>query len=294
MELLGDVANEVEWIETDILDASGIGRAATGVHRIYHCAAYLGFDGRRDTARLMRTNVSGTAHLVDAALSAGVERFVHTSSIAALGGAPNPTDCLDESAEWRAPRNGAGYDESKYRSELEIHRGIAEGLDAVIVNPSVIMGVGKPGENTSLLVDKIRSEAIPFLPTGSTNVVDVLDVVDGLLRAMEIGRTGERYILAGDNLSWQEIIETMASALGVRPPKRKLRPEFVMPMAVLFELSGRLFRKRPIVTRETVRLSARTSCYNNEKAVRDLGCTFRPFLDTASRIAVSLEGTAST
>jgi len=245
----------------------------------------LGFDGKKDRERLLAVNIQGTANVVDAAIAAGVERLVHTSSIAALSRKPGSADCLDESAEWRMSRRTSAYGESKYRSELEVQRGIAEGLDAVIVNPSLVMGVGRSGENTMLLVDKIRRRRLPFIPMGSTNVVDVLDVVSGHLRAMDRGLSGERYLLTGENLSWVEVITTLANALNVAPPQRTISPGLMHTAAFFFELVARLTRQRPLITQEAARLSSSTRCYSSRKAKRELGCTFRPFQETARRIA---------
>ncbi len=289
MDLLGEFTDAVEWVQADILDPVSLEAAFDGISTTYHCAAHIGFDGRRDVEKFSQVNVTGTGNVVDAALSAGVNRLVHTSSIAALGKSMIASECIDETSECRPSSIESEYGKSKYRAELEIQRGIAEGLDAVIVNPSIIMGCGRPGENTMLLVENIRSNGIPFVPSGATNVVDVLDVVDGHLRAMESGLTGERYVLAGDNLSWKEVFETLAGALGVRPPTRSLPLAFSMPIARILELSARISGKRPIVTSESLRLATASFCYNNARAVKDLGCAFRPFTETAQRIAASLE-----
>lgn len=123
------------------------------------------------------------------------------------------------------------------------------------------------------------------MPTGATNVVDVLDVVSGHLRAMEKGVTGERYLLTGENLSWSEVITMLADKLKVAPPKRTISPGFMHMAAVYFELAARITRQRPLITREAARLSSSTRCYTNQKAKHELGCTFRPFQETACRIA---------
>ncbi len=288
LDLVAGVADQLEWVTADVSDRESLDEALRDVSRVYHCAASIGFDGSTTRRKLLNINVGGTANMINAALDAGVERFVQTSSIAALGRNPGSQDCLDETAEWRESSMESDYGESKYRSELEVQRGIAEGLNAVIVNPSLIMGIGRSGENTMLLVEKVRKRGIPFVPVGGTNVVDILDVVDGHIRAMEKGRTGERYLLTGENLSWANIISTLATALDVKPPKRSASPALMMGMSVFFELGARLTRTRPLITRETARMSSTTVCYSNEKAIRELGCSFRPFSETAFRIANEL------
>lgn len=288
LDLLGDIADRVEWAEADVLDPESLERAFEDVSRVYHCAAYLGFEGKKSLDQLMAVNVQGTANVVDAALSSGVRRLVHTSSIAALGRSDGITECLNESAEWLPSASNSGYGKSKHLAELEVQRGIAEGLDAVIVNPSLIMGVGRAGENSTLLVEKIRQRRVPYIPSGGTNIVDVLDVVDGLLRAMERGKTGERYLLSGQNLSWMEIARIISDSFGVPPPRRTLSPGLMMGLAIITEFFGLITRSSPLITRETARLSSTISCYDNTRAKTELGCSFRPFTETASRIAEAL------
>jgi len=233
---------------------------------------------------MMRVNVDGTRNVVDAALHAGVKRMVHTSSIAALGRADWSEGVMDENSEWQDSPANTVYGVSKHKAELEVFRGIAEGLDAVMVNPSMIFGVGRPGENTRQLVDQVRRRQLPAAPTGGNGVVDVLDVAGGHLRAMDEGGTGERYILSGENLSWRTIIDMIAEGFGVRPPRLQLSLPLGMVLATVMEASGRLFRFRPLITREAVTQASRTFEYSNKKAVDELACTFRPFQETIERI----------
>ncbi len=288
LDLLGETAHRIEHALGDVTDPQSVRAAMQGVGQVYHAAAYLGFGGWRERERLYRINVTGTAHVIDAALEAGVERLVHTSSVAALGRPEHHDGALDEDAAWQASRANTAYALSKHAAELEIHRGIAEGLDAVLVNPSLVFGVGRAGENTVQIAEKIRAGRLPAVPTGGTNVVDVEDVAGGHLRAMQHGRTGERYLLGGENLSWRVIIETLARALGVPAPRRTLTPGLALALGTLFEAVAFVTRGRPLMTREMARQSARSYTYDNRKAVAELGCTFRPFEATARRIAAAL------
>lgn len=285
MDLLEDVADQVEWIPGDVLDPEALESGMQGVDAVIHAAAYLGFEGQRSQERLMEVNVGGTAMVVDAALQTGVERLVHVSSIAALGRTEDMRHCLDETAEWRDSPMNTGYAVSKYRAELEIQRGVAMGLDAVLVNPSIIMGVGRLTENTMQIADRIARRKLPFRPKGGTNVVDVRDVAAGILEACRSGRTGQRYILAGHNLSWEDILETMGGALGVIPPRRTLPRPVMMSVAGLMEFGSFLFRRPAVITRENVRLSMSVSCYDNTRSREELGLSYRPFPETAQWIA---------
>ena len=287
MDLVGNAHDAITWTTGDLFDHAALAEGMSGTDVVFHCAAYLGFEGKKSRELLYRINVDGTAAVVNAALEQGVGRLVHTSSIAALGRSEHRTQCLDESAEWIDSPLNTGYAHSKYLAELEVHRGIAEGLDAVMVNPSLVMGPGRTGENTMQIVGQIRDRKLPFCPPGCTNVVDVEDVVDGLLLATVKGHTGERYILAGHNMPWPEIIDELARALAVRPPGRTISNPLLMTAAVLSELASFVFRFTPLITRETARLSLSMSCYDNTKAQSELGFSPRPFSETAARIAAA-------
>ncbi|RMH63178.1 MAG: SDR family NAD(P)-dependent oxidoreductase [Bacteroidetes bacterium] len=291
LDLLGEAATHVEVAEGDVTDPTSLPAALHGIRQVYHVAGYVGMGGRRDRERLFRVNVRGTAHVVDAALAAGVERLVHTSSIAALGSPAIPQDgdaLLDETATWQPGRSATVYGWSKYQAELEIHRGIAEGLDAVIVNPSLIFGPGRPGENTMRIVERVRRGTLPGIPPGGTNVVDVADVAAGHRLAMARGRTGARYILGSENLSWAAILSTLAEAFGVEPPRFRIPGTLLMASAVMAEATAWLTRHPSPLTRETARTAIQTRRYSNARAVRELGCTFRPFRNTAARLAAVL------
>lgn len=285
LDLIGDARDAVTWTTGDLFDHAALAEGMSGADVVFHCAAYLGFEGKKSRNLLYRINVDGTAAVVNAAIEHGVGRLVHTSSIAALGRSEHRTQCLDETVEWIDSPLNTGYGHSKYLAELEVHRGIAEGLDAVMVNPSLVMGPGRAGENTMQIVDQVRNRKLPFCPPGSTNVVDVEDVVDGLLLALDKGSTGNRYILSGHNMPWTEIIAELARALGVPPPVRTISRPLLMTAAVFSELASFVFRFTPLITRETARLSLSMSCYDNTKARTELGFKPRPFSQTAARIA---------
>lgn len=288
LDLLGEAAQHVEHVLGDVTDAPSLHAAMAGVAQVHHAAAYVGLGGRRDRERLYRVNVAGTAHVVNAALAAGVERLVHTSSIAAFGRPERLDQTIDETAEWHPSRLNTAYAVSKHEAELEVYRGIAEGLDAVIVNPSLVFGVGRPGENTRLIAERIRDRKIPVVPIGGTNVVDVEDVAAGHRRAMRHGKTGERYLLGGENLSWRTILGTLAEAFGVAPPRRALPPGAAVTLATFAEAVAFITWRTPSFTRKLARNTARVYTYDNRKAVNELGFTCRPFADTARRIAQAI------
>jgi dihydroflavonol-4-reductase len=287
LSLLGEVADAVEHAVGDVTHARSLYAAMEDVDRVYHVAGKVSFD-RRARDALRRVNADGTANVVDAALAAGIDRLVHTSSIAALGRPPRPDAPIDEGTVWDGGGERSAYARSKRRAELEVHRGIAEGLDAVIVNPALVFGVGGPGTNTRRIVDAVRSGWLVAAPPGGTNVVDVADVAAGHRAAMAQGETGGRYILGGDNRSWADILTPLADAFGVEPPRYTLPAAVLTGGALLAEAVAMVTRTRPVLPRATARTAARTYRFDNTRARAELGCTFRSFEDTARRIAEAL------
>jgi len=286
LDLLGDAAFRVEHAIGDVSDADSVYEAMDGVETVYHVAAVVAF-GRSARDRLRRVNVGGTATVVNAALDAGVGRLVHTSSIAALGRAAGG-GALDESAVWADSSANTAYAVSKYEAEREVYRGLAEGLDAVIVNPALVFGPGRSGEGTFALAERVASGSVPMAPPGGTAVVDVEDVAAGLRLACAHGRPGERYVLAAENRPWLDLLTTLAAALGVPPPRRTAPPWLLTVAGSLSEAAAFLTRSEPGLTREAARTSAATYRYDGSKATRDLGLRYRPFEATAARIASAI------
>jgi dihydroflavonol-4-reductase len=287
LDLLGEAAEVVEHAVGDLSYARSLYEAMADVDRVYHVAAKVSF-ARGDREALHRVNADGTANVVNAALEAGVDRLVHTSSIAALGRPVAADILIDETTEWRDAAPRSAYAQSKRRAELEVHRGIAEGLDAVIVNPSLVFGVGGPGTNTRRIVDAVRTGWLPAVPPGGTNVVDVKDVAAGHRKAMRQGETGRRYLLGGENLSWTAIATTLAEAFGVAPPSYTVPPFLLKTGAFVSEAIATLTRTRPVLPRATARSAVRTDRYDNSRAQSELGCRFRSFAETARRVARTL------
>ncbi len=289
LDLLGDATHAVDHAIGDVTDYPSVRAAMVEIRQVIHAAAYVGFGGKKDEDQLMTINVRGTANVADAANEAGVERMVHVSSIAAIGRHQGQNEIIDETAAWTPSKENSGYATTKHLAEMEIHRAIAEGLDAVMVNPAVIFGPGRAGENTMAIVEKVRDGRVPAIPSGGTCVVDVQDVAAGIRAALAHGATGERYILGGDNLPWAEIFATLAEAFNVKLRRLTLNRRPAMAMGAVSEILARLVGVRPIITRETARTATATYRYSNHKAIEKLGCSFRPFVETAERLAASLD-----
>jgi dihydroflavonol-4-reductase len=201
----------IQWVEGDLFDVDRLREAVQGVEHVYHCAALVSFDPR-DRDALLRTNVQGTANVVDAALDCGVRRLCHVSSTATIGGAMDG-GTGEETKAFKEEKDSSAYAISKAQAELEVHRGIAEGLDAVMVNPCVVLGPGVPGRSSMTMIERVR-KGTRFFPKGSNAVVDARDVATAMTSLITEGGTGERHLLIGENLPYRKLFTLIAASNG--------------------------------------------------------------------------------
>jgi dihydroflavonol-4-reductase len=270
---LGGLA--VEIAEGAMEDPRSLARAVAGCRYVYHVAA----DYRiwvPDPAPMFRANVEGTRDLLTAALEAGAERVVYTSSVATLGLVPGGS-ATEETPSSVDDMIGP-YKRSKFAAE-QVARGLARerGLPVVIVNPSTPVGPGdiKPTPTGRLIVETARGQMPAFVDTG-LNIVHVDDVAEGHLAAAENGRIGERYILGGENMALAEILAEVAQAVGRRPPWLRVPHSVLFPVAIGAELAARATGRDPFVTLDGVRMSRKKMYFSSEKASRELGYRSRP------------------
>lgn len=259
----------VEVALGDLRDPASLGRAVSGCVRVFHVAALYSFWA---PARLLESiNVVGTGNVLAAAELAGVETVVHTSSVAALGAATDEAAVVD-------PADIVGaYKQSKVAAERLAHAAARRGQHVVIVNPSFPVGPGdvKPTPTGRVIVDFLNGRLPAYVETGM-NVVDVRDVAIGHILAAEKGRSGERYILGGENLTMREFLTRLGAAAG-RPAPRLCLP--VAPLAALAgvnEWTCRITGREPRLTRDTVRMARRRMFYSSDKAQRELGLPQTP------------------
>ena len=268
-------ALDVEIAEGALEDAASLAHAVAGCRSLFHVAA----DYRlwvRDPAAMFRANVDGTRSLMRAALAAGVERIVYTSSVATLG--INPGDSADEETPSRAEDMIGPYKHSKFAAEAVVRDLVAEeGFPAVIVNPSTPIGPGdrKPTPTGRVIVEAARGHMPGFVDTG-LNIVHVDDVAAGHIAAAMRGRTGERYILGGENLPLAAILAEVAAAVGRPPPRLKIPYGVAFPAALAAELAARITGREPFVTIDGVRMARKKMYFTSVKAKRELGYSSRP------------------
>jgi len=266
---------DVEIAEGSLEDAGSLSSAVAGCRQLFHVAA----DYRLwvpDPAAMFRANVDGTRALMLAALDAGVERIVYTSSVATLG-IVEGGDADEETPSGYGDMIGP-YKRSKFAAEETVMALVAEReLPAVIVNPSTPIGPGdvKPTPTGRLIVEAAKGKMPGYVETG-LNLVHVDDVATGELLAAERGATGERYILGGENMSLAEILGEVARVTGQRPPVLKIPYAMVLPIAAGAEMMARLTGREPFTTLDGVRMSRKKMYFSSAKAVRELGYAPRP------------------
>ncbi len=273
---LGDL--ELEFVEGDLRDADSVGRAVDGVRYVFHVAA----DYRlwaRDPREIFTANVDGTRNVMQAALRAGVERVVYTSSVATLALRPDgmPADEANPLSEMQ----GIGaYKRSKIAAERLVEAMIArDGLPAIIVNPSTPVGPRdvKPTPTGRIIVEAACGRIPGFVDTG-LNLVHVDDVADGHLAALERGVVGERYILGGANVTFADMLADIARLVGRKPPRLRIPRAAVMPIAYAAEALARFTGREPFATVDGVRMAKHRMFFTAAKAERDLGYRARPYI----------------
>jgi dihydroflavonol-4-reductase len=267
----------VEWVYGDTLDFVGLLDIMNGVKEIYHCAAMVSFN-EKNCDELMQTNIKGTANMVDAAKQTGVEMFCFISSIASLG-TTSDGSFITENTPRKSDKESSAYSESKFKSELEVWRAISEGLNAVIVNPGVILGPGDP-EKGSLLIFKNGRKGIPFYTKATTGYVDVRDICRASMELMEKGLFGKRFILVSDNVHNGKIFGLITQEYGKKAPILEAGKHLLNFAAFLSGIAGIITGKTPQFTKDTVRSAQHPQQFSNAAVVEALNYDFIPLKQT--------------
>jgi nucleoside-diphosphate-sugar epimerase len=272
---------QIQWVQGDVLDTSLLYQELNGCRQVYHSAAVVSYHkNRRD--QMYRINIEGTANIVNASLENGIEKMVHVSSVAALGRI-RKGELVTEETKWSEETNNSHYGKTKYYSELEVWRGIGEGLNAVMVNPSIILGESTWDTGSTSLFKNIWNE-FPWFTHGSTGYVDAQDVAKAMIGLMESNITGQRFILSNEHFTYKEVLTKIANAFGKQPPKREARPWMGELVWRLEHIKSLITGKEPLLTRETTRTAHASTVFSNEKIKNSLpGFTFTSADETIER-----------
>lgn len=262
-----DILNKVDWVTSDVLDVISLNEAMNGVDAVIHSAALVSFV-KSERSQMYNTNVDGTANMVNLALENGIKKLVHISSISALGRA-YAGEHVTEEKKWTTSKLNSHYGISKYKAEMEVWRGMGEGLDAVIINPSTVLGFGN-WHDSSCAIFKNMYKGFPWYTTGINGFVDVEDVATVAVLLMESNITEERFIINHENWEFKKLFDLLADGFGQKHPSWQATP-FLSGIAWRMERIKAAFRNaKPLLTKETARIALSKTYWENDKILRAL------------------------
>jgi nucleoside-diphosphate-sugar epimerase len=279
----------VDWVEGDVLDVVALEEAMEGVDIVIHSAAVVSFV-KKERQNMYQVNVEGTANVVNMMLEKNIRRLVHISSVASLGRTAGGGH-VNEERKWEESKVNTHYAKSKYKAELQVWRGIGEGLEAVILNPSTILGFGD-WNNGSCAVFKNVFDEFKWYVSGINGFVDVEDVAKAAVILMETNITEQRFIVNGDTWPFKKLQETIADRFGKKRPYRKTSP-FLMSIAWRLEKLKSIFTgKNPLLTKESARVAQSQTWFENDKLLKSLpGFSFTPLEETIKKACEKYAGT---
>lgn len=279
----------IQWKQADLLDICAVDDLMQGVDEVFHCAALVTFNPAR-AKEITHTNTETTANVVNAALAADVRKLVFISSVAALGrnvaGKP-----ISEETEWEESPLNSKYGVSKQQAEMEVWRGVGEGLDAVVLNPGIILGIpyqDRGWDDGSGRLMRNAWEEFPFYTNGRTAFVDAEDVISAAIGLMRSDVSAERFILSAGNIAYRDVFDQMADALNRKRPRFHAAPWLTGLIWRWFAVAKMITGKSPLITKETAQHAQSVSIYNADKITRSLpGFTYTPIETTIKRMAAA-------
>jgi len=273
---------KINWKIADITDYLSIVDAMAGCQWVYHTAAIVSFDAR-DKERMLHNNINGTANVVTAALHTKIKKFCHVSSIASLGESVDNEE-LNEESKRTSSQLHSNYSRSKYLSEMEVWRAINEGLEAVIVNPSVILGIGDWKNGSSSMFGQVN-KGFKFYTKGGTGFVDASDVAQSMIKLMKSEVSNQRFVINSENLAYRKVFDLIAENLQ-KPKAQYYASPFLSGIAWRAAgLFSFLLGTKPVLTKETILAANNTKSYSNNKIKRTIEHNFLKIEDSIKEIS---------
>jgi len=272
--------DRIIWRIADVLDAASITAAMENISVVYHCAALVSL-GKGENS-MTETNVSGTRNVTEAALAAGVSKFCFVSSIAACGTAPSH-QLIDENTPFISHLHRSAYSQSKYLSEQVVWGAAIKGLNVVVVNPGVILGVSGTNKGSMQIFNQVRS-GLPFFSYGGSGYVDVRDVARAMILLTKSQMSGERFILVAENCSNKEILTLMAKGFNRPSPLIGLHKNLLLIVGYCSEIAGKIFGFTPSFDRSLARSISHHSYYSNRKITDAIDFQFIPVSQTVKDV----------
>lgn len=268
---------KIQWVEADLNDVPDLERAFIGIEYVYHCAAMISFH-RKDRGPLYKTNVKGTANVVNLSIARGVKKLCFVSSVATLSKeAENPI--MDESSFWNPDADNNHYAITKYGAEMEVWRGTQEGVPAVIVNPGVILSPSMFGRSSSAIVKQYMN-GTRFYTDGTTGFVDVRDVVKVMQNLMQSDIENQRYIMVSENISYKDFTAMLDKQLGFDTPAKKVSKTKVLAASAVMKFIGFLIGKKPKLSRDTANALFKQNYYSSKAIQEAIDFKFTPIKET--------------
>ncbi|MEO4004213.1 NAD-dependent epimerase/dehydratase family protein [Flavobacterium sp. CAU 1735] len=275
--------DRIEWFQADITDIPRLEKAFKDVDYVYHCAALISFDPK-DEENLRKTNIEGTANIVNCAIAFNVKKLCYVSSIAALGDAPEGQSVITEETDWNPEKLHGDYAITKFGAEMEVWRASQEGLDVVVVNPGIIFGSGFWNNGSGQIFKQIAS-GFPFYSKGLTGIIAVEDVVKIMITLMNSSVSRERFTLVAENLSLEKILFAIADGMSKKRPSFYAGP-FATAIAWRLDwlFSTVFFRKRSF-TKATAKSAHSRETFSPKKIAQQLDYSFTPMESYLSDLA---------
>ena len=264
--------NFIEWVNADIVDVPSLESAFIGISQVYHCAAIISFHPK-DEEKIRKINIEGTANIVNFCLSYNIQKLCYVSSIAALGDLAAHETIITEETEWNPEKPHSDYAISKYGAEMEVWRGQQEGLNILIINPGVIIGPGFQEQGSGLLFKKV-ADGLSFYTLGTTGFVAVSDVVRICNELMNSDIKNERFTLIAENITFRDILNSIAAALHVQKPTKHAKPYLMELIWRLDWILSVVFGQKRQFTKATAKASYSKSLYSNQKIKDTLNTEF--------------------
>ena len=274
--------SQIEWCEADVTDYFSLQEPFTNVTEVYHCAGLVSFD-ENDSKQLYAINAEGTEHVINTCLDKGITRFCHVSSVATLQIEANKK-YVDEFSVWKTSSGNSSYAITKYRGEFEAWRGAAEGMNVLVVNPSVILGAGCWRQSSTQIVTRCYN-GLPVYTEGVTGFVDVRDVVNCMIKLMDENKFGQRYILNSENCSFKEITHQLQQNFN-KPISKIKAGKFLLNTALMFSSVANIFsRKKSFITKSVIQSAQKKTYYDNTKVCKELNYKFISVKDSLAYVA---------
>ncbi len=279
MSLVQDIANSITWVEGDVLDPYVLEKAIEGTDWVIHCAAFISYQSK-EYDLMHKINVEGTANVVNACLNARQTNLLHVSSVAAVG-KDSKHYLVDETVYTIDMEQATGYAKSKYLAELEVWRGMAEGLNAIVVNPSLVLGPGDWTKSSTKIFKYVWDHS-RFYTKGLANLIDVRDLAETIIKLMEAKLFGERFIVSAGSISYKDLFDRIAASFEQKAPDIEAKGVLIHLAIYMDKLKAKFTGKPRTITDELEQVASNRYVFDSTKVKKQLDMTFRSTEETIS------------